>query len=326
MAEMEYRRLGRSGLKVSVLSFGSWVTFANKNQLETAEQAAECLVAAHDAGVNFYDNAEAYGSGESERVMGAAIRELGWKRYDYLISTKLFWGIHEGPNMRNTLNRKYLSQAIEGSLERLGLDFVDLVFCHRADPNTPIEETVWAMHDMVERGQALYWGTSEWTADEIRAAWDIADRQHLHKPVMEQPQYNILTRDRVEKEYQRLYEDIGLGTTIWSPLASGLLTGKYLDGVPEGSRATLPGYEWLRKMLTDASSNLKVAEVKKIADELEVPLAQFSLAWCVKNPNVSTVITGASTAAQVRENMAALDVVPLLTPEIMERVDLISLM
>ncbi|HEV7957945.1 MAG TPA: aldo/keto reductase [Acidimicrobiales bacterium] len=326
MAEMEYRRLGRSGLKVSVLSFGSWVTFANKNQLETAQQAAECLVAAHDAGVNFYDNAEAYGAGESERVMGAAIRELGWKRYDYIISTKLFWGLHEGPNMRNTLNRKYLSQAIEGSLERLGLDFVDLVFCHRADPNTPIEETVWAMHDMVERGQALYWGTSEWTADEIRAAWDIADRQHLHKPVMEQPQYNILTRDRVEKEYQRLYEDIGLGTTIWSPLASGLLTGKYLDGVPEGSRATLPGYEWLRTMLTDEKANLKVAEVKKIADELEVSLAQFSLAWCVKNPNVSTVITGASTATQVRENMTALDVVPLLTPEIMERVDLISLM
>ena len=241
MAQMEYRRLGRSGLKVSVLSFGSWVTFANTSQLETAAQAAECLAAAHDAGVNFYDNAESYGHGESERVMGAAIRELGWKRHDYVVSTKLFWGLYEGPNMRNTLNRKYLSQAIVASLERFGLDFVDLVFCHRADPNTPIEETVWAMSDMVDRGQALYWGTSEWTADEIRAAWDIADRHNLHKPVMEQPQYNILTRERVEKEYARLYEDIGLGTTIWSPLASGLLTGKYLNGVPEGSRATLPG-------------------------------------------------------------------------------------
>ena len=326
MAQMEYRRLGRSGLKVSVLSFGSWVTFANANQLETAHQAAECLQAAHDAGVNFYDNAEAYGGGESERVMGAAIRELGWERRDYVISTKLFWGLHEGPNMRNTLNRKYLSQAIEGSLERLGLDFVDLVFCHRSDPNTPIEETVWAMSDMIERGEALYWGTSEWSADEIRAAWDIADRHHLHKPVMEQPQYNILTRERVEKEYARLYEDIGLGTTIWSPLASGLLTGKYLDGVPEGSRATLPGYEWLRGMLTDKTANTKVAEVKKIADELGVPLAQFSLAWCAKNPHVSTVITGASSAAQVRENMGALDVISLLTPEVMERVDLISLM
>ncbi len=323
---MEYRRLGRSGLKVSVLSFGSWVTFANKNQLETAQQAAECLATAHDAGVNFYDNAESYGGGESERVMGAAIRELGWNRRDYVVSTKHFWGLNDGPNMRNTLNRKYLRQAIDGSLERLGLDFVDLVFCHRADPNTPIEETVWAMHDMVERGQALYWGTSEWRADEIRAAWDIADRHNLHKPVMEQPQYNILTRDRVEKEYRRLYEDIGLGTTIWSPLASGLLTGKYLNGVPEGSRATLPGYGWLRDMLTDEGANKKVAEVKKIADELDVSLAQFSLAWCAKNPHVSTVITGASSADQVRENMTALDVIPLLTPEIMERVDLISLM
>ncbi|MGB8178944.1 MAG: aldo/keto reductase [Acidimicrobiales bacterium] len=326
MAQMEYRRLGRSGLKVSVLSFGSWVTFANSNQLETAAQAAECLAAAHDAGVNFYDNAESYGAGESERVMGAAIRELGWKRHDYVVSTKLFWGLYEGPNLRNTLNRKYLSQAIVASLERFGLDFVDLVFCHRADPNTPIEETVWAMSDMVDRGQALYWGTSEWSADEIRAAWDIAERHNLHKPVMEQPQYNILTRERVEKEYARLYEDIGLGTTIWSPLASGLLTGKYLNGVPEGSRATLPGYEWLRHTLTNEASNKKVAEVKKIADELDVSLAQFSLAWCTKNPHVSTVITGASNAEQVRENMTALDVIPLLTPEIMERVDLISLM
>jgi voltage-dependent potassium channel beta subunit len=326
MAQMEYRRLGRSGLKVSVLSFGSWVTFANTNQLETAAQAAECLAAAHDAGVNFYDNAESYGGGESERVMGAAIRELGWKRRDYVVSTKLFWGIHNGPNLRNTLNRKYLSQAIVDSLERFGLDFVDLVFCHRADPNTPIEETVWAMSDMVDRGQALYWGTSEWSADEIRAAWDIADRHNLHKPVMEQPQYNILWRDRVEKEYSRLYEDIGLGTTIWSPLSSGLLTGKYLNGVPEGSRATLPGYEWLRKMLTDEKQNQKVAELKKIADDLDVSLAQFSLAWCAKNPHVSTVITGASTADQVRENMTALDVIPLLTDEVMERVDLVSLM
>ncbi len=326
MAQMEYRRLGRSGLQVSALSFGSWVTFANANQLETAQQAAECLQAAREAGVNFFDNAEAYGAGESERVMGAAIRELGWARHDYVISTKLFWGLYEGPNMRNTLNRKYLSQAIEGSLERLDLDFVDLVFCHRADPNTPIEETVWAMSDMIERGEALYWGTSEWSADEIRAAWDIADRHNLHKPVMEQPQYNILTRERVEKEYARLYEDIGLGTTIWSPLASGLLTGKYLDGVPEGSRATLPGYEWLRTLLTNKESNAKVAEVKKIADDLGVSLAQFSLAWCTKNPHVSTVITGASSAAQVRENMGALDVVPLLTDEVMERVDLVSLM
>lgn len=324
MAEMEYRRLGRSGLKVSVLSFGSWVTFANANQIETAQQAAECLGAAKDAGVNFFDNAEAYSAGESERVMGAAFRELGWKRHEYIVSTKLFWGLHNSPNMSKTLNRKYLSQAIDGSLERFGLDFVDLVFCHRADPKTPIEETVWAMSDMISQGKALYWGTSEWSADEIRAAYDIADRHHLHKPVMEQPQYNILWRDKVEKEYKRLYEDIGLGTTIWSPLSSGLLTGKYLNGIPEGSRASLPGYEWLKGMLTDEGRNKKVAELKVIADELDISLAQLSLAWCAKNPNVSTVITGASSAAQVRENMTALDAMPLLTKEIMDRIDVIS--
>ena len=324
MAEMEYRRLGRSGLRVSVFGFGSWVTFANKDQIETAKEAAECLSAAKDAGVNFFDNAESYGGGESERVMGAAFRELGWQRHEYVVSTKLFWGLHENVNMKNTLNRKYLSQAIDASLERFGLDFVDLVFCHRADPNTPIEETVWAMSDMISQGKALYWGTSEWTADEIRAAYDIADRHHLHKPLMEQPQYNILWRDKVDKEYKRLYEDIGLGTTIWSPLSSGLLTGKYMNGVPEGSRATLPGYEWLKGMLTDEGRNKKVADLKVIADELGVSLTQLSLAWCAKNPNVSSVITGASSAAQVRENMTALDVLPLLTPEIMERVDLIS--
>jgi voltage-dependent potassium channel beta subunit len=325
MAAMEYRRLGRSGLQVSVLSFGSWVTFANANQIETAQQAAECLSAAKEAGVNFFDNAEGYAAGESERVMGQAFRDLGWKRHEYVVSTKLFWGLHDGVvNMKNTLNRKYLSQAIDGSLERFGLDFVDLVFCHRPDANTPIEETVWAMSDMITQGKALYWGTSEWSADEIRAAWDIADKHHLHKPVMEQPQYNILWRDKVEKEYKRLYEDIGLGTTIWSPLSSGLLTGKYLNGVPAGSRATLPGYEWLKNMLTDEGRNKKVADLKVIADELGISLTQLALAWCVKNPNVSTVITGASSAAQVRENMTALDAVPLLSAEVMERIDLIS--
>jgi voltage-dependent potassium channel beta subunit len=323
MAEMEYRQLGRSGLRVSVLGFGSWVTFANKNQLDTATQAAECLSAAKEAGVNFFDNAEAYSAGESERVMGQAFRDLGWKRHEFVVSTKLFWGLHEQVNMRNTLNRKYLSQAIDGSLERFGLDFVDLVFCHRADPKTPIEETVWAMSDMITQGKALYWGTSEWTADEIRAAYDIAERHHLHKPLMEQPQYNILWRDRVEKEYKRLYEDIGLGTTTWSPLSSGLLTGKYLDGIPDGSRATLPGYEWLKDMLTDEGRNKKVADLKVIADELGVSLAQLSLAWCAKNPDVSSVITGASSAAQVRENMTALDAMPLLTEEIMGRIDII---
>jgi len=323
---MEYRRLGNSGLKVSLLSFGSWVTFANKDQIAQAAEAAECLAAAKDAGVNFFDNAEGYAAGESERVMGEAFRQLGWKRHEYVVSTKLFWGLHDGVvNMKNTLNRKYLTQAIDQSLERFGLDFVDLVFCHRPDQHTPIEETVWAMSDMVSQGKALYWGTSEWSAYEIRTAWDIADKHHLHKPVMEQPQYNLFARDKMEKEYKRLFEDIGYGTTIWSPLASGLLTGKYMNGIPEGSRATLPGYEWLKGMLTNEAQNQKVGHLKVIADELDVTLSQLSLAWCAKNPHVSTVITGASNAEQVRENMTALEVLPLLTKEILDRIDLITL-
>ncbi len=324
MAQMQYRRVGTSGLQVSVLSFGSWVTFATSNQLETAAQAAECLQVAKDAGVNFFDNAEGYAAGESERVMGAAFRELGWARHEFVVSTKLYWGLHDVPNMKNTLNRKYLSQAIEGSLERFGLDFVDLVFCHRPDPNTPIEETVWAMSDMITRGQALYWGTSEWSADEIRAAWEIAERHHLHKPIVEQPQYNLLHRSRVEREYARLYDDIGLGTTIWSPLASGLLTGKYQHGVPEGSRASLPGYEWLRGYLTDPARLATVEKLSAIAKDLDVPLSNLALAWCVKNPRVSTVITGASSPQQVRENMTALDAVELLSDEVMARIDAVG--
>ncbi len=322
MTDMEYRHLGRSGLRVSVLSFGSWVSFGA--QLDVGF-AADCLAAAKDAGVNFFDNAESYAGGESEKIMGAAIRQLGWARHEYVISTKLFWGLHPDVNMRNTLNRKYLTQAIDGSLQRFGLDFVDLVFCHRPDPKTPIEETVWAMSDMVSQGKAHYWGTSEWSADEIRAAWEIADRHHLHKPVMDQPQYNIFWRDRVEKEYKRLYEDIGLGLTIWSPLASGLLTGKYLNGAPEGSRATLPGYEWLNKMLTDEKRNAKVAELAAIANELGISLAEMSIAWCAKNPNVSTVITGASNPDQVHQNMKSLAAIPLLTKDVLDRIDVISL-
>jgi len=315
--EMEYRRLGGTGLKVSVLSFGSWVTFGPQLAGNLAE---DCLSAAYDAGVNFFDNAEAYAGGESERIMGEAIRSLGWERNSYVISTKLFWGLGSGVNMRNTLNRKYLMQAIDGSLERLGLDFVDLVYCHRADPDTPLEETVWAMSDMISAGKALYWGTSEWPAEALREAWDIAERHHLHKPVVEQPQYNLLWRDRVEQEYAPLYESIGLGLTTWSPLASGLLSGKYLDGVPEGSRATLPGYEWLRDLLTDAERNQNVARLQEIADELGCTLAQLSIAWCAKNPNVSSVITGASRVEQVHENLAALEVIPKLTDEVMARI------
>ena len=316
-AEMEYRRLGGTGLKVSVLSFGSWVTFGPQLAGSLAE---ECLSAAHDAGVNFFDNAEAYSGGESERIMGEAIANLGWARHSYVLSTKVFWGLHDGPNMRNTLNRKYLLQAIDGSLERLGTDFVDLLYCHRPDPETPIEETVWAMSDIISAGKALYWGTSEWSADQIRTAWDIADRHHLHKPVVEQPQYNLFWRVRVEQEYAALYDDIGLGLTTWSPLASGVLSGKYLDGIPEGSRGSLPGYEWLRDMLTNEDRNAKVRELATVADELGCTLSQLSIAWCAKNPHVSSVITGASRVEQVRENMGALEVIPQLTDDVLKRI------
>lgn len=318
---MEYRRLGKSGLRVSVLSFGSWVTFGP--QLDTS-LAAECLHTAYEGGVNFFDNAESYAGGESERIMGAAIRELGWPRHGYVVSTKVYWGLHEYPNMKNTLNRKYLMQAIDGSLDRLGLDFVDLLFCHRADPETPIEETVWAMSDIIDAGKAHYWGTSEWSGAEIALAHLYAERHGLHAPVMEQPQYNLLWRDRVEKEYARLYDTVGLGLTVWSPLASGLLTGKYLDGIPEGSRASLPGYEWLAGMLTDEGRNAKVRRFKEIADRLGCTLAQFSLAWCARNPNVSSVITGASRVSQVEENLQALEVLPLLTDDIQQEVDEIT--
>lgn len=317
--KMEYRRLGSSGLRVSVLSFGSWVTFDNQLKDDTA---LACMQAAWDAGCNFFDNAEAYAGGESEAIMGRVISQLGWKRHHYVLSTKVFLGI-DGPipNMQNSLNRKYLHHSIEGCLDRLQVDFVDLLFCHRADPKTPIEETVWAMSDLVDRGKVLYWGTSEWSADEIRAAWEIAERHHLHKPVMEQPQYNMLERKRVETEYRRLYDDIGLGTTIWSPLASGLLTGKYLEGVPSDSRAALPGYGWLASRLTDEASLDVVRGLAPIADSLGCTLAQLALAWCTKNPHVSTVITGASRESQVHENFGALDVIPLLTDEVMTRID-----
>ncbi len=316
---MNYRRLGRSGLKVSELSLGSWVTYGN--QVDT-QSAVECMAAAWDAGVNFFDNAEVYARGQSEVIMGEALKRLGWRRAQVIVSTKFFWGINDGPNEKNTLNRKYLMQAIDGSLRRLQLDHVDLVFCHRPDPHTPLEETVYAMHDMIVSGKALYWGTSEWSAEEIRGAWEIAERHHLHKPVMEQPQYNLFARDRVEREYARLYTDLGLGTTVWSPLASGLLTGKYRDGVPADSRAALKGYEWIAERVTDPAKIAAVERLRPIADELGATLAQLALAWCLKNPNVSTVITGASRPAQVIENMKALEVVPKLTDEVMARIEL----
>ncbi|MFI4902280.1 MAG: potassium channel beta subunit family protein [Burkholderiales bacterium] len=315
---MPYRRLGRSGLKVSALSLGSWITYGNQMG---ADLARECMAAAHDAGVNFFDNAEVYANGQSESIMGEVLKKTGWRRASYIVSTKFFWGLHPGPNEKNTLNRKYLMQAIDGSLARLGLDYVDLVFCHRPDPDTPLEETVRAMHDMITAGKAIYWGTSEWSAAEIYGAWEIAERHHLHKPVMEQPQYNLLHRERVEVEYARVFRDLGIGTTTWSPLASGLLTGKYNDGIPQDSRGALKGYEWLKERLSDRAAIARVKALKPVADDLSCTLAQLSIAWCLANPHVSTVITGASRVAQVADNLKALDVVARLTPEVMQRID-----
>jgi voltage-dependent potassium channel beta subunit len=315
---MNYRHLGRSGLKVSELSFGSWVTFGN--QLGE-DLAGECMAAAYSAGVNFFDNAESYAHGQSEIVMGRVLKKLAWRRGSYIVSTKFFWGLHDGPNEKNTLNRKRLLDAIDGSLKRLQLDYVDLVFCHRPDPETPIEETVWAMHDILSRGKAVYWGTSEWSASEIMEAWQIADKHHLHKPVMEQAQYNMFARQKVEHEFARLYQDIGLGLTTWSPLASGLLTGKYNDGIPADSRANLKDYEWLKSLLTDPERIGKVRKLAPIAADLGISTAHMALAWCLKNPNVSTVITGASHVEQVHENMKALDAVNKLSPEIMALIE-----
>ena len=314
---MNYRRLGRSGLKVSELSFGSWVTYGNQMGNDLAR---ECMAAAYAAGVNFFDNAEVYARGQSEIIMGEVFKQSGWRRSSYIVSTKFFWGLHNGPNECNTLNRKYLLQAIEGSLARLQLDFVDLVYCHRPDPETPLEETVHAMSDIVASGKAVYWGTSEWSAAEIAAAWHLADRHGWHKPVTEQPQYNMFHRARVEQEYARLYDDLGIGTTIWSPLASGLLTGKYNQGIPKDSRASLKGYDWLAESVANPAKIAVVMHLAPIAAELSCTLAQLALAWCLKNPHVSSVITGASRPAQVEENMKALDVVGQLTPEVMARI------
>jgi voltage-dependent potassium channel beta subunit len=322
---MNYRRLGRSGLKVSELSLGSWVTY--HNQVDTGA-AREMMAAAFDAGVNFFDNAEVYAAGRSEVVMGDALKALKWPRLNYIVSTKFFWGLSREGNTVNrmdTLNRKYLMQAIDGSLQRMGLDFIDLVYCHRPDPQTPLEETVWAMSDMITRGKALYWGTSEWGAAEIRAAWEIADRHHLHKPVMEQPQYHLFHRQRVEREYAELYADIGLGLTTWSPLASGLLTGKYKQGVPAGSRGALGNMAFLVQGLTDAAKNAAVLRLEGIAAELDCSVAQLAIAWAARNPHVSTVITGASKLSQLQSNLGAVAVIERLTPEVLAAIDEVTL-
>jgi len=316
---VEYRFLGRSGLKVSALSYGAWVTLG---QQIDEDAARACMHAAFDAGVNFFDNAEAYAAGRAETVMGEIIREAGWKRSDLVVSTKIFWG-GSGPNDRG-LSRKHIIEGTHAALKRLQLDYVDLVFCHRPDPHTPIAETVRAMSHLVEQGKALYWGTSEWNAAQIRAAFEFAAREHLVPPTMEQPQYNMFFRERVEREYAPLYEDYGLGTTIWSPLASGLLTGKYNDGIPADSRLAREDMAWLRDQLLDDEGKRRIEKVRKlapIAAELGCTLAQLALAWCLKHPHVSTVITGASRAQQVVENMKALDLVAGLTPDVLERIE-----
>ena len=318
---MEYRRLGRAGLRVSALSFGSWITYGN--QLDESA-ALNLMAAARDHGVNFFDNAEVYASGKSETLMGLALKKLGWDRLTYVVTTKFFWGMPpkfgDGVNEKNTLNRKYLLQAVDASLKRLQLEYVDIAYCHRPDPNTPLEETVFAMHDMVARGKALYWGTSEWSAADIMGAWHIADKHHLHKPIVEQPEYNLFHRKKVESDYARLYSEIGLGTTIWSPLASGLLTGKYASGVPAESRGSLKSMAWMHESLLDPVKNAIVAKLGTVAQDLGCTTAQLAIAWCLKNPNVSTVITGASRVEQVAENMKALSVAAQLMPGVMARV------
>lgn len=315
---MKYRHLGKAGIQVSELSLGSWVTFHNQTDLGST---VEMMAAAYDAGVNFFDNAEEYAYGKSEEIMGAALGKLGWRRGSYLVSTKLFWGLHDNPNEKNTLNRKYLTEAIDGSLKRLDLDYVDLLFCHRADPATPIEETVWAMHNIVEKGKALYWGTSEWEAADIVSAIEIAERHHLHKPVVEQPMYNLFERNRLGPQYDRVYRDYGYGSMTWSPLASGLLTGKYRSGVPADSRGALEGFDWLQDQLTDKERLERVAALEPLAKNMGASLAQFSLAWCLQNERVSTVITGASRVQQVHENMKAMEFVDSFTPDVMAAID-----
>lgn len=315
---MKYRQLGRTGLQISALSFGSWVTFHNQSGVESA---AEMMAVAYDSGVNFFDNAEAYAGGKSEELMGAAIKKLGWRRSSYLVSTKLFWGLNDGPNEKNTLNRKYLIEGINGSLQRLGLDYVDLLYCHRDDPSTPIEETVRAMHNIIEWGKALYWGTSEWPIESIREAIQIAERHHLHKPVVEQPVYNLLEQHRFTPEYEEMYRDCGYGSTTWSPLASGLLSGKYASGIPADSRGALSGFDWLQEQLTDSRRLRIVSALAPLADQMGASLAQFSLAWCLQNPCVSSVITGASRVEQVRENLKALDFLDCFTPGVMAQIE-----
>jgi len=316
---MEYRRLGSAGLQVSALSYGAWVTFGTQIGEDVAY---ELMKTAFDAGVNFFDNAEAYAGGQAETIMGKVIQRAGWKRSDLVLSTKIFWG-GSGPNDRG-LSYKHIVEGVNAALQRLQTEYVDLVFAHRPDIQTPVEETVRAFNQVIHQGKAFYWGTSEWSASQIMEAYAVARREHLIPPQMEQPQYNMFHRERVESEYAHLYDEIGLGTTIWSPLASGLLTGKYNEGMPKGTRATLEGYEWLRGHFEDEEAVQRIAQVGEllnIADELGVSMAQLALAWTLKNPNISTTITGASKPQQVVENMKAIEVISQLTDDVMEKIE-----
>ena len=319
---MEYRKLGNSGLKVSALSFGSWVTFSNQVDAKLAQQMfGICL----DHGVNFFDNAETYAHEQSEIVMGEALNALSHPRDSYCVSSKVFFGAKENPlPTQMGLSKKHIIEACDQAMKRLKVDYLDLFFCHRADPDTPIGETVWAMHNLVTQGKIIYWGTSEWEESQIREAYEFAEKYNLTPPTMEQPQYNLLYTNRLEKDYLPIFNDYKMGTTIWSPLAAGLLSGKYIEGVPADSRANLPGYEWLRKIMieTDNSKDRmqKIIDLKVIADELGVSLARMSIAWCLLNQNVSTVILGASKISQLEDNLGSMEVLKLLTPEVEKRI------
>ncbi len=316
---MQYRFLGKSGLKVSALSFGSWVTFGTQIGVD---EAYKLMKIAYDAGINFFDNAEVYAAGESEIIMGKVLKKAGWKRSDLVVSTKIFWG-GKGPNDTG-LSRKHIIEGTNAALKRLQLDYVDLIFCHRPDIYTPMEETVWAMNHIIQQGRAFYWGTSEWSAEQIKDAWHIARHNRLIPPLMEQPEYNMFNREKLEREYLPLFREIGLGTTIWSPLASGVLTNKYAKGIPEGSRLSLEEYNWLKRRFEtpEGKEKIKKAEkLNKLAENMGISLAEMSIAWCLKNENVSTVILGATREAQLKENLKSQDAVKLLTQHVMEEIE-----
>lgn len=313
---MEYRKLGRSGLLVSELSFGSWVTFGNQIGDNIAE---DCMKLAYDNGVNFFDNAEVYAHGQSEIVMGQILRKMGWARDTFVVSSKVFWG-GQLPNQMG-LSRKHVVEGCNAALKRLQVEYLDLFFCHRPDKTTPVEETVWTMHNLIQQGKILYWGTSEWSAQEIMEAHMVARQYNLIPPVMEQCQYSMLWRDKMENDFLKIFTDIGMGTTIWSPLASGLLTGKYNNGVPEGSRMTQDDLSWLReRMLTEANIE-KVRNLGKLADELGISMPTMAIAWCLKNQNVSSVILGASKLSQLEETLKSADAVALLTEDVMGKIE-----